>query len=129
MSMESMILSFSLYGEYFLVFFGTRGSTTKAGGFVVTLEQFAQELLEQKGRSKESLKREALSLSELVLSLTDSEHLLLEFDTLGQSFIWSPRGIYTFDELGDFYELDPMFIEKLQEFIHWRFTVLQLCKL
>lgn len=91
---------------------------------MATVEQFASELFKVSGTSQQELKTEALSVSELTLSLTGSEEFLLEFETLGQTFLFTPKGIFTFDELGDTYTLEEEFNKAIESYLNWRLKVL-----
>lgn len=91
---------------------------------MATLEEFAEQLFALSGSNFEELKRKTVSVSELTLSLTETEEYFLEFDTLGQTFLFTPKGIFTFDELGNAFTLEKEFNRAVEAYLNWRLKML-----
>lgn len=88
------------------------------------LDDFAGELFKLTKTSREDLATTALEVSELSLVLTETDEYILEFETLGQVFLLTPKGLFTFDELGETFTVEDSFEKALDAHLRWRLKVL-----
>jgi len=91
----------------------------------IVLEELAVEILRIAKRTKEDLQKDSVEFSELNLFLNDEGHYALEFDVLGQSFLLTPEGVFTFDEAGNAYTPRPEFRKAIEGYLNWRLAVVK----
>lgn len=90
-----------------------------------TLEEISAEILRLASKTMADLKTSSVEVSELHLFLNDNGEPILEFDAAGQSFLLTPQGIFTFNELGEPYVVRPEFRKALEGVLNWRLNVLR----
>lgn len=88
------------------------------------LDDFATELFRVTKTSRLELAASAVEVSELSLVLTETDEYILEFEALGQFFLLTPKGLFTFDELGGTYTVEESFEKALEVHLRWRLKVL-----
>jgi hypothetical protein len=91
---------------------------------VTLLNDFAEELFKLTKTSRKELASTALEVSELSLVLTETDEYILEFEVLGQVFLLTPKGLFTFDEIGSTYTVEESFEKALDAHLRWRLKVL-----
>lgn len=89
------------------------------------LEELVEEVLRITSKTREDLAKDSLEFSELNAFLNDNGEPVLEFDTLGQSFLLTPEGVFTFDEMGSAFVPRPEFRKAIEGYLGWRLAVLK----
>lgn len=92
---------------------------------MTVLEKIGIAILAASGKTKESLQTEPAEFSELFLVVDDIGDFALSFETLGQSFILNSKGVFTFNEIGESFALDPAFEAAIIRFLEWRAVTLE----
>lgn len=87
------------------------------------LEDLTAEILRITAKTMDDVNKDSVELSELHLFLNDHGHPALEFDVLGQSFLLTPEGVFTFDEMGDAFIPRPEFRKAIEGHLGWRLAV------
>lgn len=89
------------------------------------LEDLTAEILRVASKTTDDLKTSSVELSELHLFLDDSDSPVIEFDVLGQNFLLTAAGVFTFNELGEAFVPRPEFRKALEGVLNWRLSVLK----
>lgn len=92
---------------------------------MAVVDSMAEEILRITGTTREELKKDNVEVSELNLMVTATDELALEFEVLGQSFLLTPKGVFTFDELGDVFVPRPEFRKAIESHLQWRLAALR----
>jgi hypothetical protein len=92
---------------------------------MTVLERLATLMLKDAKRTKASLSDSPLECSELTLVTNDSGEYLIAFHVLGQDFQLMKQGVFTFNELGEAFSLEPNFESAVMSFLEWRATSLE----
>lgn len=90
-----------------------------------TIKSFAKEILRISERNLEDLSTTNIIHSELNLLVNDTNELALEFEVVGQTFLLTESGIFTFDEFGQPYTPRPEFRRTLEGYLSWRLAALR----
>lgn len=91
---------------------------------MTVLNRIGEAILEHSERTKESLTA-PLEFSELLLITDDAGDFAVSFNTLGQDFLLNSQGIFTFNEIGESFSLEPNFEASVTRFLEWRFATLK----
>lgn len=92
---------------------------------MTTAEEFGLAMLKADKKTKESLKENPLEFSEILLVLDDAGDFALEFDVLGQAFHLNKQGLFTFNEIGEAFTMQPEFELRIHDFLAWRLEMLR----
>jgi hypothetical protein len=92
---------------------------------MTVLDRLAAAVLQATKRSKKSLADGPVECSELLLAANNAGEFMLSFQVLGQDFQLMKQGVFTFNELGEAFGLEPNFEASLMRFLEWRVASLE----
>ena len=90
----------------------------------MVLTRISQAILKTTERTQASLIT-PLEFSELLLTTDDLGNFALSFDVLGQNFLLNSQGLFTFNEVGEPFTLEPSFETSIINFIVWRAATIE----
>lgn len=93
---------------------------------MTVLNKIGNAILTEEKATKASLKQNPIETSELILVADDAGDFALSFDVLGQNFLLNSQGLFTFNEIGEAFELELEFKSSIMQFLDWRATTLEV---